>query len=381
MPWEQKTVIEQREDFVLAAQECSNFSALCREWGISRKSGYKWVQRAAAGDALDDRSRRPRRVSNRTPEAVEGKILALRAQQPGWGARKLKVVLERSGEADIPCERTICRILRRHGCIDPEESRKRQPFQRFEREHCNELWQTDFKGEFKTLDGRYCYPLNIIDDRSRFALRIAAADRIAHRVIPVFESALREYGLPQAVLSDNGLPFAGFRHGYAPFEKWLMDRDILPIHGRVGHPQTQGKIERFHGAMKREFLRHRYFADAAQANKQLQRWRRTYNMERPHEALGMRCPCEVYVPSARRLPRRIPPVEYGGRFHVIRVNSAGYIRLDGFKSYLSETMAGCLIELRPSEDGEIIIACYRNFKIAEFASCSGELLNRRISRL
>ena len=381
MPWEQKTVIEQREDFVLAAQECSNFSALCREWGISRKSGYKWVQRAAAGDALDDRSRRPRRVSNRTPEAVEGKILALRAQQPGWGARKLKAVLERSGEADIPCERTICRILRRHGCIDPEESRKRQPFQRFEREHCNELWQADFKGEFRTLDGRYCYPLDIIDDHSRFVLRIAAADRITHTVIPVFESAFREYGLPLAVLSDNGAPFAGIWHGYAPFEKWLMDRDVLPIHGRVGHPQTQGKIERFHGAMKREFLRYRSFANAAQANKQLQRWRRTYNMQRPHEALGMCCPGEVYVPSTRRLPRRIPAVQYGGQFQVVKVNSAGYIRLDDFKTYLSETMAGCPIELRPSEDGEVIIACYRNFKIAEFAARNGERLNRKISRL
>ena len=118
MPWEHKTVREQRQEFVLAAQECSNFSALCRTFGISRKSGYKWVQCAAAGEVLDDRSRRPGRVSNRTSEEVEGKILALRAQQPGWGARKLKVVLERSGEADIPGERTVCRILRRHGCID-----------------------------------------------------------------------------------------------------------------------------------------------------------------------------------------------------------------------------------------------------------------------
>ena len=381
MPWEHKTVKEQREEFVSAAQGCSNFSALCRAFGISRKSGYKWVQRAATGEQLDDRSRRPRRVASRTPEEVERKVLALRTRQPGWGARKIKVVLERGGSTDIPSERTVCRILQRNGCIDPEESRKRQPWQRFEREHCNELWQTDFKGEFKTLDGRYCYPLDIIDDHSRFVLRIAAADRIALTVIPVFESAFREYGLPLAVLSDNGPPFAGFRHGYTPFEKWLMDRDVLPIHGRVGHPQTQGKIERFHGAMKREFLRHHDFADAAQANRQLQRWRRTYNMERPHEALGMRCPGEVYAPSTRRLPRRIPPVEYGGRFHVIRVNSAGYIRLDGFKSYLSETMAGSLIELRPSEDGEVIVACYRNFKIAEFAARTGERLNRRISRL
>lgn len=381
MPWEQKTVIEQRQEFVLLALQGGNFSALCREWGISTKTGYKWVRRFREGEELDDRSRRPKQMPTRTPEAAERKILTLRAQQPGWGARKIKAVLERSGEEDIPCERTICRILRRCGCIDPEESRKRQPFQRSRRAHCNELWQTDFKGEFRTLDGRYCYPLDIIDDHSRFALRIAAADRIAHAVIPVFESALREYGLPQAVLSDNGPPFAGFRHGYTPFEKWLMDRDILPIHARVGHPQTQGKIERFHGAMKREFLRYRSFANAAQANAQLQHWRRTYNMQRPHEALGMRCPGEVYEPSPRRLPRRIPPVEYGGQFQVVKVNSAGYIRLDDFKPYLSETMAGCPIELRPSADGEVIIACYRRFKIAEFSAKNGSLVKRKISRL
>ena len=160
-----------------------------------------------------------------------------------------------------------------------------------------------------------------------------------------------------------------------------MDRDVLPIHGRVRHPQTQGKIERFHGAMKREFLRHHTFADAAQANEELQRWRHTYNMERPHEALGMRCPGEVYVPSPRRLPRRIPPVQYGGQFHVVKVNSWGYVRFAGFQIYLSETMIGSPIEFRPDKEGEVFIACYRNFKIAEFATCNGKLLNRKVSRL
>ena len=381
MPWEQKTVKEQREEFVSAAHGCSNFSALCRMFGISRKSGYKWVQRAAAGEALDDRSRRPKRLASRTPEAVERKVLALRARQPGWGARKIKAVLERAGEAGIPSARTVGNILLRHGCIDPEESRKRQPFQRFERKHCNELWQTDFKGEFRTLDGRHCYPLDIIDDHSRFALRIAAADSTLQVVIPVFESAFREYGLPQAILSDNGAQFAGFHQGYTRFEKWLMDLDILPIHGRLAHPQTQGKIERFHGTMKREFLRHRNFANAAQANAQLQRWRHTYNMKRPHEALGKRCPGEVYVPSTRRLPRRIPSVEYGGRFQVIKVSAQGYVSFAGFKPYLSETLAGSHIEFRESEDGEVFIACYRNFKIAEFSAKDGSLVKRKISRL
>ena len=261
MPWEQKTVKEQREEFVSAAQECGNFSALCREWGLSRKSGYKWVQRAAAGEELDDRSRRPRRVASRTPEAVERKVLALRAKQPGWGARKIKVALERSGEAGIPSVRTVGNILLRHGAISPEESRKRQPFQRFERAHCNELWQADFKGEFKTEDGHYCYPLDILDDHSRFVLRIAAADSTLQVVIPVFESAFREYGLPQAILTDNGWQFAGFQ------------------------------------------------------------------------------------------------------------------------TYLSETMIGSPIEFRPDKEGEVFIACYRNFKIAEFATCNGKLLNRKVIRL
>ena len=167
MPWEYKTVRAQREEFVVAARQ--------------------------SGETLDDRSRKPRRVSSRTPEAIESKILAVRAEHPGWGARKIKIVLERAGEVGIPSARTVGAVLRRHGCIDPEESRKRRAFQRFEREQCNELWQTDFKGEFRTPDGRCCYPLDIIDDHSRFVLRIAAFASTAQAVIPVFELAFREY--------------------------------------------------------------------------------------------------------------------------------------------------------------------------------------------
>ena len=142
MPWEYKTVRAQREEFVLAAQRGGNFSALCREFGISRKTGYKWMQRAQNGEEFDDRSRQPKRVSARTPEAIEGKILAVRTEHPGWGARKIKIVLEKAGEQSIPSARTVNAVLHRHGCIDLEESRKRQAFRRFERERCNELWQT-----------------------------------------------------------------------------------------------------------------------------------------------------------------------------------------------------------------------------------------------
>ena len=199
MPWEYKTVRAQREEFVLAAQRGGNFSALCREFGISRKTGYKWMRRAQNGEEFDDRSRKPKRVSARTPEAIEGKILAVRAEHPGWGARKIKIVLEKAGEQGIPSARTVNAVLHRHGCIDLEESRKRQAYRRFERERCNELWQTDFKGEFLTQDGQYCYPLDIIDDHSRFALRIAAADSTAQvrccrttaRSLPGFGEGIR----------------------------------------------------------------------------------------------------------------------------------------------------------------------------------------------
>ena len=161
------------------------------------------------------------------------------------------MVKNKSEEERLPCIRTINNILKRNNCIDPEESAKRQATQRFEMPECNMMWQTDFKGEFKTQDGKYCYPLDIVDDCSRFCIRIRANDSTAQMVIPVFQSAFDEYGLPDAILSDNGAQFAGFRGGFTQFEKWLMNLDILPIHGRVYHPQTQGKIERFSFAYAR----------------------------------------------------------------------------------------------------------------------------------
>ena len=155
-------------------------------------------------------------------------------------------------------------------------------------------------------DGNYCYPLTILDDHSRFSLQIAPRLSTENVVIPTFEQVFRTYGLPDAILSDNGAQFAGFKHGYTRFEKWLMDLDILPVHGRVRHPQTQGKIERFHRTMKNELLKHTTFADIEDAHRQFDCWRNKYNHLRPHEALGMKCPGDVYLPSLRPLPDKVP---------------------------------------------------------------------------
>ncbi len=380
MPWERKTVEEQRREFAEAAKETKNFSALCREFGITRKTGYKWVERYKENADLSDKSRKPFTIANRTPIETEERIVVLRAENPGWGAKKLKEVLERQGH-EIPCVKTVNNILNRYGCISAEESRKHQAFTRFEKEHCNEMWQTDFKGEFRMADNNYCYPLNIFDDHSRFVIKIAPALSTANKVIPAFRSAFCEYGMPNSVLSDNGAQFAGFRQGYTRFEKWLMNHDVLPIHGRIKHPQTQGKIERFHRTMQEELLKHTVMENIDDANNKFQLWREKYNNIRPHEALGMKCPAEVYIPSSRAYSDEVSPYEYGGQFHVIKVNSWGYARFDKWQVYLSETMINEYIEFRPNPHGDSFVVCYRNFKIAEFDTLSGKLLNRKISRL
>lgn len=381
MPWESRTVEDQRKEFAQAAMNCSNFSALCREFGITRRTGRKWVERYELQQPLTDRSRRPHTTPTRTPEEIEMLILAVRADNPGWGAKTIHNVLTREGHENLPCVKTVNNILHRYGCISPEESQKRQPFTRFEKSHCNVMWQTDFKGEFRMEDKNYCYPLTILDDHSRFSLKIAPRLSTANVVIPVFKEAFRAYGMPDSVLSDNGAQFAGFKKGYTQFEKWLMDLDILPIHGRIKHPQTQGKIERFHRTMKQELLNHTSIADIEDAQNKFDLWRDKYNNIRPHEALGMKTPAEVYEPSQKQYTEEIQKYEYGGEHHVIKVNSWGYVRFDKWQVYLSETMIDQYIEFRPSPDGETFIACYRNFKIAEFNTDDGQLIHRSIARI
>lgn len=380
MPWEDKTVEELRKEFAEAAKGSDNFSALCREFGITRKTGYKWVERYEANEELSDKSKTPFHIANRTSSDIEEMIISMRIDNPAWGAKKIKAILEREGVL-MPCTKTVNNILNRYGCITPEESAKHKPFIRYEKDNCNEMWQTDFKGEFLMADKKYCYPLNIFDDCSRFLITTAPGLSTANMVIPTFKKAFYEYGMPESVLSDNGAQFAGFRQGFTQFEKWLMNHNVLPIHGRFKHPQTQGKIERMHRTMKNELLKHTVIENIDDANIKLQMWRDKYNNLRPHEALGMRCPAEVYIPSNRTYNDTVKPYEYGGQYHVIKVNSWGYVRFDNWQIYLSETMINEHIEFRPNPHGDSFIACYRNFKIAEFSSIDGKLLNRKISRL
>ncbi len=380
MPWKEQTVEEKRKEFVRAAKGSRNLSALCRAYDISRPTAYKWLRREQSGEGFCDRSHVPVSIPTRTDAAMEELIVSVRRENPGWGAKTIRKVLENAGHDNLPCVKTCNNILKRNGWISYEESLKHKPYVRFEKENCNDMWQTDFKGDFALGDGSRCYPLTILDDHSRFSVLIAAKPSPSG-VTESFREAFMLYGMPKSVLSDNGAQFAGFKKGYTQFEKWLMNHDVLPIHCRIRHPQTQGKIERFHRTMKQELLMHNSFSDLQQADNKLQYWREKYNTVRPHEALRMKCPSQVYIPSCLQYKDDIRRYEYGGQHHVIKVNSWGYVRFNSFQVYLSETMSDEYVEFRPSPYADSFIVCYRNFRIAEFDAATGSRLNRSICRL
>ena len=240
MPWGNKSVKELRERFLELVKQYGNISKACRECGITRRTGYKWLKRDASGEDLNDRSRKPKRIANRTDAEMEALILSVRDDNQSWGGRKIHDYLVKQGKKHLPSPRTCCNILNRNGCILPEESLKHQAYKRFARENSNELWQTDFKGDFLLLDGNRCYPLTILDDCSRFSIMIDCK-LDAKGVTDSFKRAFYSYGVPKSVLSDNGWQFAGLHGGYTQFERWLMEHDVLPIHGRYTILKHKGK--------------------------------------------------------------------------------------------------------------------------------------------
>ena len=380
MPWMERRVEMLREEFIARSmQDNHNISALCEEFGISRKTGYKWIKRYQESGCLENRSKGPKKNSSKTDERIERLIIEIRQEHPGWGARKIQVHLTRKGHK-MPCIRTVNNILKRNGFISQEASLARRPFKRFERENNNELWQADFKGDVLMVDGNRCYPLTILDDHSRYALCIKPKTN-QRNVLQDFIHTFRIYGLPQSILTDNGATFAGFKNGYTQFERALMDQDILPIHGRFYHPQTQGKIERFHRSMKNEVLKFHHPLNFADATELLEKWKVVYNNERPHEALRDRCPAQVYTPSQRTYHEKILPYEYNSQFQIYRINNWGFLRFAIYQIYISETFRDIHVQLVPNEREDTVLVCYRNFVIAKIDITDGKLISRKAYRL
>ena len=256
MPWREVSAMEQREEFVrLALLEGANRRELCRRFGISPQSGYKWLRRWTAGETdLTDHSRRPRRSPTQTGPALEKKVLKLRDAHPAWGARKLAARLKRQKVAP-PAASTVHAILRRNDCVT-ETAGQGAPLTRFEKAAPNLLWQMDFKGWVKMTNGARLHPLTVLDDHSRYLVCLkACAGETEETVRTHLESAFRHHGLPEAMFVDNGSPWGGGPgQRWTHFGVWLMKLGVTVLHSRPYHPQSRGKIERFHRTLNTEVM-------------------------------------------------------------------------------------------------------------------------------
>ena len=358
MGWAETNPVNERRRFIQDYQSGQwTMTELCERYGISRKSGYARLKRyEEEGEAgLLDRSRAPSTCPHRTTEDVERLIVAERKVRR-WGARKLLRVLSgKHPDVQFPAKSTISDILDRHGLVD--RRRRRRKWQHPgavppTTSAPNQLWTTDFKGQFRTSDGIYCYPLTVVDLHSRYLLRVHALPNVrTEGAKPVFERLFREVGMPDAIRSDNGPPFASTGiHGLCELNAWWMRLGITHQRIQPASPQQNGAHERMHRTLKRETTLPPGANQRAQQRK-FDSFRSRYNHERPHEALGDETPASVWVPSTRAYPARILPPEYPGHCEIRRVSNAGCFKLFSKQIFLSHALEDEYIALEEIDDG------------------------------
>lgn len=372
--------MQSRSEFVaLATNEEANIRQLCRRFGISPTTGYKWLGRSRSSAALTDLSRRPASSPGRCPPVIEQAVLALRQAHPRWGARKLRSRLVALGHTDLPATSTVHAILVRHGCISEQASAAATPFQRFEHAAPNDLWQMDFKGHIALQRGR-CHPLTILDDHSRYNLCLhACADEGSIVVRECLIAVFRRYGVPMRMTMDNGAPWGDTEAHFTAMDVWLMKQGIRVSHSRPYHPQTQGKDERFHRTLKAELLQGSLFTDLTASQQAFDRWRVIYNEQRPHEALDMRVPQQRYRPSAREYQPHPRPPEYADPQQVRRVQDKGFVSWKGRSYPIGGAFAGEPVAVRPTTTDHIHevfwnTRCIARIDLAQHTSIYGKRL-------
>lgn len=357
MSWRETCPMNERVRFITALlQHEWTMTELCEHFGISRRTGYKWWHRyeKAGVEGLRDRSRACRSHPNATRMLIQEKLVALRHRR-GWGPRKLLHYLS-AREPDVawPAPSTVGAILKRRGLVKRRRRSRRtapysQPFT-----HCdqpNAVWSADFKGEFRTGDGRLCYPLTIADSFSRYLLCCRGLSRPSGILAkPYFEAVFRQYGLPVAIRTDNGAPFASTAlAGLSSLAVWWIKLGIRPERIAVGHPEQNGRHERMHRTLKQEAIQPPKSTLRAQ-QRAFNRFREEYNQERPHESLGGKPPACYYRHSLQPYPRRLPQLEYPAGWLIRKVRHNGEIRWQGQRLYLSEVLAGEPVGLKPTDD-------------------------------
>jgi transposase InsO family protein len=370
MAWRTVDVQEQRMRFVVAAHRGEKyFQELCAEFGISRPTGYEWLRRyQAAGIAgVVEKSRRPHESPRKTAREIEARVVALRQERPDWGARKLQVLLARE-QVRLPVI-TVHRILLRRGLVRPED-RFQTATQRFERSTANQLWQMDFKSPagWNAAVG----PLSILDDHSW----CTQAAPVKQRLIEAFERC----GVPEAMLMDHGTPWWNMKAlgGRTWLSRWIMRQGIRLHFSGYRHPQTQGKVERFHGALGAA-LRRRGIPPLAERQKWLDEFRHEYNHVRPHEALGMKTPATVWSKSVRRYVEQPPEWEYEAGTEVYRLTSEGRLALHGQVWKIARALAGERVQIVHVEQRLLVYYCRSLVRELDLVTQRSTMVDRWVS--
>jgi putative transposase len=359
MAWAETNPVDERLRFLAQARRCDkSMVELCLEYGVSRKTGYKLLKRYAAEgpDGLRDRSRAPRSHPNQTPPEIEAAILRVRKQHPTWGSKKILAVLETSAPDDAwPARSTIDAVLKRAGLVSPRGRTRRRverskPF--VEPTRPNEFWTMDYKGHFRVGDGTRCDPLTVNDAFSRCSL--LCKGMVQPRLEGVrkqLEGCFLQFGLPEAILSDNGPPFASRGlGGLSRLGVWLLRLGVKPVFIQPGHPEQNGRHERFHATLKRETASPPKGSIAAQ-QRAFNDFQVVYNEERPHEALGMDVPAAHYDFSTREMPAKLADPEYQPGIEVRRVRRDGSMKWRSRMVFVGEALGGELVGVEPVEDG------------------------------
>jgi len=365
MPWKEISVMEERLRFVARLLEGEGMSEVCRAFGISRKTGYKIFNRYKDDglEALTDRSRRPVRYANQLPDPVEAMIVRLKREKPYWGARKIRELLIKrlAGDVRIPAKSTVHAVLDRHGLVSQARKRNRankaEGTQLSQALEPNDLWCVDFKGEFKLGNGRYCYPLTVTDQVSRYLLGCEAFESTREQgVFDALRRIFSEFGLPAAIRSDNGLPFASPNGLYnlSKLSVWWLRLGISLERIRPGHPQQNGRHERMHLTLKKEATR------PPATNTLLQQARfdafvSEFNQERPHEALNMKVPADLYVASSRPY-EGLPEIDYPFHDREAIVTNCGRLCIYRKKINISTVLAGQKLGIKEVDDGIWIVS-------------------------
>jgi transposase InsO family protein len=363
MPWKECSVMDERLRFVARLVDGEAMSDVCRDFGISRKTGYKIFSRYRehGAEALTDRSRRPVRYANQLPSQIESLIVTLKREKPHWGARKIRELLVRrlAGDIRIPAKSTIHAVLHRRGLVKA----LRRPRHRATGTPLspglapNDLWCADFKGEFKLGNGQYCYPLTVTDHASRFLLLCEALDSTREdTTITAFEQLFLERGLPTAIRSDNGVPFASPNalFNLSKLSVWWLRLGIDIERIKPGHPQQNGRHERMHLTLKKEATRPSGM-NSLQQQARFDAFMDEFNNERPHEALAMKMPAEVYVPSTRPY-RGLPELTYPLHDKDVLVTACGRICMHRKKINISYVLAGQRVGIKEVDEGIWIVS-------------------------